>query len=311
MASLGPWPRPAARPARPPGVFPPRAAEKRGGGLDGFGYSRRLLLALLGGLLAVGLGWSDRSLAADAADQPPLRVGIYDHSGGSAKGPQSLRRFLTDDVGVSCRSLTPEEIRQGRLAEVDVLIMPGGSGSKQSKMLEESGREAIREFVRDGGGYVGICAGAYLASAHYSWSLHLINAQVVDREHWARGTGTCTLEFTPLGQQTLGEPSPRGEVYYGQGPLLAPYDKEELPSYETLAEYASEIAKKGAPRGVMIGTTAIARAPFGAGRVICFSPHPEKSSGPNHWMLHGVLWAGGRELPVLTTPLAQGISDED
>jgi len=29
----------------------------------------------------------------------------------------------------------------------------------------------------------------------------------------------------------------------------------------------------------MRGTTAIARAPFGEGRVICFSPHPEKTAG--------------------------------
>ena len=44
----------------------------------------------------------------------------------------------------------------------------------------------------------------------------------------------------------------------------------------------------------MIGTTAIARSKFGRGRVICFSPHPESSRGPNHFIRAGVRWAADR-----------------
>jgi len=235
-----------------------------------------------------------------AAEKELIRVGIYDHSTGTAKGPKSLRRFLVEESGFRCVKLTPADIRAGKLADVDVLIMPGGSGSGQSRNLEAEGREAIREFVRGGGGYVGICAGAYLATSHYDWSLHLINAQVVDREHWARGTGTCRLKLTEVGRSELGEPADEVDVYYGQGPLLAPHDRVDLPAYQTLAEYASEIAKKGAPTGVMIGTTAIARAEFGAGRVICYSPHPEVATGPNHLMAGGVRWAAGIDQPAVT-----------
>lgn len=219
-----------------------------------------------------------------------IRVGVYDNSTGTAKGPKNLRRFLVEEAGFHCVKLTPSDIQNGKLSDVDVLIMPGGSGSAQAKNLGEQGCKNVRDFVLAGGGYVGICAGAYLASAHYSWSLNLINAQVVDREHWARGTGTCRLKLTPMGISSLAESEEEIEVYYGQGPLLAPHDNKDLPAYETLAEYATEIAKKGAPTGVMIGTTAIARACFGDGRVICFSPHPEVSDGPNHLIIEGVKW---------------------
>jgi len=219
-----------------------------------------------------------------------IRVGIYDNSTGTAKGPKNLRRFLVEDAGFKCIKLTPSDIQNGKLSDIDVLIMPGGSGSAQAKNLGEQGCKNVRDFVQAGGGYVGICAGAYLASAHYTWSLNLMNAQVVDREHWARGTGTCRLKLTSIGKSSLAESEEEIEVYYGQGPLLAPYDNKDLPAYETLAEYATEIAKKGAPTGVMIGTTAIARACFGDGRVICFSPHPEVSDGPNHLIIEGVKW---------------------
>jgi len=220
-----------------------------------------------------------------------VNVAIYDHSDGSANGPKYLVRILTEEAGFATRRVRPEEIRDGVLNEVDVLIMPGGSGSGQAERLGETGRDAIRGFVDQGGGYVGICAGAYLASEHYSWSLGLLNARVWDRAHWARGTGDVTLHLEPNGQQLLGHPSDRVQVFYGQGPLLVPGNSPQLPAYEVLAVYKSEIARNGAPAAAMTDTHAIVRSVFGKGRVICFSPHPEKSAGPNHLMAAGVRWA--------------------
>ncbi|MCA9106781.1 MAG: hypothetical protein KDA83_15270, partial [Planctomycetales bacterium] len=87
-----------------------------------------------------------------------VRVAIYDHSDGSANGPRNLLRILNEDAGFSASRVTPQQIRDGVLGEFDVLIMPGGSGSAQSKNLEPEGRAEVTRFVNDGGGYVGICA---------------------------------------------------------------------------------------------------------------------------------------------------------
>jgi glutamine amidotransferase-like uncharacterized protein len=219
------------------------------------------------------------------------RVAIYDHSDGSAAGPQNLMQFLTRSEGFECQRVTPAEIQEGILKDFDVLIIPGGSGSLQSKKLEEAGLHQVRQFVKAGGGYVGICAGSYLASTQYSWSLGLINARVWDRAHWARGTGDVQLAMTASGRRLLNEVQPQVKVMYGQGPLLLPDTQPNLPGYEVLAEYQTEVALKGAPEGSMVGTHAIIRSKYGDGRVICFSPHPEKEGGPRHLMLEGVRWA--------------------
>jgi glutamine amidotransferase-like uncharacterized protein len=246
--------------------------------------------------LVLGLLAAYPVLRADTAGEAkPLRVAIYNHSGGTAKAPTALMKFLTEPAGFKCREVKPDDVRDGCLKDFDVLIVPGGSGSKQAEKLEPAGREKIVAFVRDGHGYVGICAGSYLATTDYTWSLGLLNAKVIDRAHWARGTGPVKLAFTPAGKEALGQKSDEVEVYYGQGPLLAPGGKTEPAAYEPLATFASEIAKKGSPTGVMPGTTAIARGTFGKGRVICFSPHPEVSGGPNHLIAAGVHWAGGKE----------------
>ncbi|MFM9148181.1 MAG: BPL-N domain-containing protein [Verrucomicrobiota bacterium] len=39
-------------------------------------------------------------------------------------------------------------------------MFTGGSGSAEAEGLGVAGREEVRKFVREGGGYVGICAGA-------------------------------------------------------------------------------------------------------------------------------------------------------
>jgi hypothetical protein len=248
-------------------------------------------------VLGAGAAWADPPIASEA---PVLRVAIYDHSEGTARGPKNLQRFLVEPAGFQCTRVKPEEIRAGCLKDFDILIVPGGSGSRQAANLQEEGREQVRQFVREGGGFVGICAGSYLATTNYSWSLGLLNAKVIDSKHWARGTGQVRLTVTGPGKQTLGNDDDQVEVYYGQGPLLGPGDKEEPAPYEPLALYADEIAKKGAPTGVMIGTTAIARGTFGQGRVLCFSPHLEVKDGPNQMVLEGVRWVGGAKQPATT-----------
>ena len=60
-----------------------------------------------------------------------------------------------------------------------------------------------------------------------------------------------------------------------------------------LASYATEMRKNDAPPGVMKGTTAIARGKFGKGRVVCFSPHPEKTPGRETFLQAAVEWAAG------------------
>ena len=247
------------------------------------------------------------SLTSLGCSAEPVRIGVYSHSTNETKAAGIVRVFsliLTKEKGYALQRVKPQDIRAGGLTNLDVLIMPGGSGSKQATNLETSGCEAIRQFVKNGGGYVGICAGAYLASSHYPWSLSLINAQVIDRQHWARGKGNVILTFSEAGQRALGHPEAEVEVYYGQGPLYGRGTNDALPPYEELAVYKTEVAKEnvpeGVPMGVMPGKTAIARSEYGKGRVVCYSPHPEKPFQPVfHLIENGVRWAAGKEpIPV-------------
>ncbi len=226
-------------------------------------------------------------VAGETPSSGQVRVGVYCDVG-AGPSHQDLLTSIAKLENVSVRKLMADDIRSGALGDVDVLIQPGGSGGGQGRHLGESGREAIRGFIREGGGFIGICAGAYLASADYPWSLHVLDARVVDRSHWARGKGTVQIELTDAGRRLLNSTEQQLAIFYGQGPLLAPRNHSDIADYETLATFKTEIAKNGAPEGVMKGTTAIASGEFGRGRVLCFSPHPEMTEGLER-MVHAAI----------------------
>ena len=232
-------------------------------------------------------------LLASLVSAAPIKVAVF-QGDGVGKSCTNLMTTLDSSSKIQFKvsRITTAEIIAGKLDEFDVLIHPGGSGSKQGNDLGEDGRQQVRQFVSQGGGFLGVCAGAYLATNDYTWSLNLIDAKVVDRKHWARGTGTVQLELSPSGQDLFKAKSSELEIFYGQGPLLArrEWDDPKTPDYESLAIYGSEIAKNGAPNGIMKGTSAAVRCDYGKGRVFCFSAHPELTEGLHYLIPTVVQW---------------------
>lgn len=260
-------------------------------------YAVNMMQRIRWAVVALGLVSVAGLVSLRAADAPAapatLRVGVYDGQGTSGS-LENLLKALDEFQDLHVRRLSAEAIRSGELGGVQVLIHPGGSGSRQGDGIGSEGRLREQAFVRDGGGYVGICAGAYLATCQYTWSLHILDAKVLDRAHWARGFGPVDIGLTPHGREMLGVSDPRRTIYYHQGPLLAPAHDPDVPDYEELARFETEIARNGAPEGVMRGTTAIAAGQFGKGRVFCFSPHPERTDGLHELVHRAVVWAAGR-----------------
>ncbi len=242
-------------------------------------------------LLAIVAPLSQPAWGEETADRQPIRIAIYADLGASKEAP-NLTRCLSPAAEFVYELVTAKDIRDGALDRFDVVIHPGGSRSKQAKALGADGCKSVCRFVERGGGYVGICAGAYLA-AHYPGALGLLDARRVDREHWARGTGEVQLRLTESGRNALGVDRETLAIHYGQGPLLAPDHNDDIPDYELLATYETEIAENGAPAGVMKGTAAIVRGIYGRGRVFCFSPHPEKTDGLETLVHAAVRWAAG------------------
>ena len=76
-------------------------------------------------------------------------------------------------LGVPSRLVKAKEIAEGALSgkpgrdgRARLLLAPGGSAGRKARLLGPAGREAVRDFVRNGGAYLGFCGGAGLALSH-------------------------------------------------------------------------------------------------------------------------------------------------
>ncbi len=238
-----------------------------------------------------------------ATDASRTRVAVYDAGGTGGKGVENLERILESKPTFILHHVGPADIQACVLDQFDVVIFPGGSGSKEAAAIGREGCAAVQEFVESGGGYVGICAGAFLATAKYDWSLALVNANTFTgnreipgvgvKSMWFRGSGNVKMELTDEGREILGDLPGLVELRYANGPILSPAGKEDLPEYIPLAFFRTEISKYEPQEGTMINTPAIVASEFGKGRAIAISPHPEGTAGLESLVQRAVTWVAG------------------
>jgi len=266
------------------------------------------LLLLMGGLAPVSAQNVKKPVAAPFVVPPDvngnkmiiappvktreIKVAIYRGPGSPQGGVDSVTNVLKPFPQVKVVVLSEQDVAVLNLSAYDVLVFPGGSGSGQSKGIGEAGLKNVRNFVSNGGGYVGICGGAYLACSGFSWGLGILNAGTVSSK-WMRGQAMLDLELAPAGPDLLGDVKGTFKVRYHNGPILKPADRTDIPAYTTVTIFKTEIADNGTPAGVQVNSPAHVISTFGKGRVFISSPHPENTPGLENFIPRGIFWAAG------------------
>ena len=234
-----------------------------------------------------------------------ISVGIFDGPGASSGGVNRFIDLIGRESDMQSSVVGPSEIRPETIRQFDVLLFPGGSGSRQGNALGETGRAAVRSFLARGKGCVGVCAGAFLCSAHYTWSLKVVDTSVFtgareiegvgSKQMWYRGkSANVQLELTSDGKTFFRGLPQKTMVRYHNGPIVSPMNDPLLPDYTVLAYFRSEVGLYPPQKGTMINTPAIVTAPFGRGRVVSISPHPESTAGLKSMIGTSIRWANGK-----------------
>ncbi len=88
-------------------------------------------------------------------------------------------------IGYTVSRLDADYINSESLDTFSILCVPGGDMYRYAQDISLLGKDNIRGFVSNGGGYIGICGGAYFAGEKVFWrgnqlsmtSLHYISAR--------------------------------------------------------------------------------------------------------------------------------------
>lgn len=266
----------------------------------------------------------DRTETAPSADLSPIklakRIAFLDGQNCASFCSDPFRLFF-DSYGLTVDWLTDEDVRLGKLGNYDLLIVPGGpdAGESYYEGLGEKGYEAIRNFVQQGGMYLGSCAGSYFpltaaqGTAQGDVWLNMIEAtDEFGLDYWRTGTGFVRIEFEdsdhPVAMSlALGEPSTM-DVIYWEGPAFSMLEDSNV---NVIARYKDFLASGMEPPSWSLvnnqiardamewsnpltrerfnlhlkGYPAIVEAPYGKGHMVLLSPHAEFGTcGTEHVM---------------------------
>ncbi len=216
------------------------------------------------------------------------RVAVFDDSGAMSStghGPAWLRANLSQRKDLLVEVVGGEEIRGGALARADVLLIGGGKSTPELNALGKDGREVVRDFVRNGGGYVGICAGAYLATLPVGKWNHLGLLPLNTSNTEADLNTPLAWENNPTSLARVEDARLNG------GPrFIVP---EGAKGIQVWARFTRN--EKGEDKKYpLAGSPAVLSGTFGKGTVVLFSTHCERRPTPSALFPETVRWCGSR-----------------
>ncbi len=251
--------------------------------------------------LAVTALEGDHAVAGRKKSEEAIHVGIYNGDGASPTCVIETFEAIRIDPDMIPSLIGPIDIYAGGLDRLDVIVFPGGSGSKQNLSLGSGSHDKVKDFVLvEGKGVVGICAGAYLVSDSEGYPcLRLLHADTIDRDHDKRGSAVCEIVFTREGLGIFPEMEDHeyGYIQYHDGPVFVPPSGVDEIRYEELAVNRSDVHTTGnAPSGMTPGKAFLLCEEVGRGRVFACAGHPESTVGMRWMVPRMVRWAARREL---------------
>jgi len=102
-------------------------------------------------------------LSVRAARVRAPKIAVFNGTG-NGLGPLTGFGKCLEALGFRYELIGKEEIIEGKLKGFDIFMMPGGDEPWYGIHLAGEGNECIREYIKEGGSYIGACAGAYYAA---------------------------------------------------------------------------------------------------------------------------------------------------
>ena len=260
-----------------------------------FLFSAAAILLLCAGCITV-----PRTAAEKPYTGKKLKAGFYVDRGSSGTGVLRLARLLYYSPQIETLTLLKgDDLVKGKLKGLDLVVMPGGSSQLQMTSMTPAGVKALQDFVKNGGSYVGVCAGFHITLNRPERAQLMPYTYQQDR---VGHKGTPLIQLTAEGKKMLNTDLDKIYVTYSKGPVAkeAQWDKGTC---KTLAVYKSSVAPNNRLGKSFYGTPAMIGGTYGKGKVIATSFHPEYKLETQHMVGELVYAVTGVKLtPKLPQP---------
>ena len=251
---------------------------------------KKIFLMLLFACALLAAGCRTKLCTGDlfsGTEEKRLKTGFFVDDGSRGGGVFKAARLLYHSPQLDVTLLDGKDIRDGKLDGLDLLVIPGGSSAVQFKMMQSTGAAKVREFVKRGGSYVGLCAGFH-CTLNRPDRIALLPYVYLNKTSGAQGT--LSVDISEKGASILDVKPGRYQVYYSSGPISKPGKSWEHGSAEVLGVYKNSIGLPGRKHYDYAGHPAILFGNHGKGKVAATSFHPEVNVA-NHCIFNGMIYA--------------------
>lgn len=225
--------------------------------------------------------------------------------------------------GLGCDLVRAEDVKKGILDSYRLLFVPGGWASNKIKRLGDEGVSAIKNFVFNGGNYLGFCGGAGLATRDGIGLLGIRRMPTKDRvpsfsgrirllcdghEIWgAAGQDTDIFHVWWPSQFVVEDPEIRILAKYGMAMPDAFSSDLNIGDVEASSDWRQleEIYRINLNPGRLIKEPALVEGRFGRGRALLSLIHFDTPGDANSAAVFGRLWkymGGGPKQPDISPP---------
>ncbi|MBN1786411.1 MAG: hypothetical protein JW825_05460 [Candidatus Methanofastidiosa archaeon] len=226
-------------------------------------------------------------------DSENLKIAIYIGHGASYSWIWFVKTFDSLDFN-EVYFLDESDIKNGELSNYDCLVLPGGDPFLIADGLLEEGLDKIRQFVKNGGTYIGVCAGTYLSIIFNDDPMPWLNfAEVPINNFSERPPEAIRMKYkyiVPYKDGFVFHPV-RGSLevgnkdmsfkapLYGGPSMMAPAENRLL-DYVDFDDKTLYLVEEDTAKKTMVGNAAGIRVPVGRGCLYLFGPHFEHPSYP-------------------------------
>lgn len=210
--------------------------------------------------------------AKNAETVPPLKVSVYLGDGARGIGAVEWCRLVNECPQMRMKLVDGKDIAAGALDGEDVVVMPGGNSKDEFTSLTEEGVKKFKEFILNGGGFVGTCAGCSILLNEEDRRLKIIPYERVGYTKLLN----ANFKITKAGAEALGIAEEPRRIRYSGGPIIRKTAKEiEHANFEVFGTYDFEASTNGRANKEMYGSPAILGGTYGKGKVFTTVAHPE------------------------------------
>ena len=232
----------------------------------------RFVLAFTALHLFAGCVSTTPASASSPVVQPRKKVAFFLDNGCGGRAVFCWVKLLTNSPELEVEFIDGKALRKNKLNGFDLIFCPGGGSARQLAAMQKRGQKIVKDFVRNGGAYLGICAGCF-SVLNRPDRLQMLPFDWVP--YGSGKTAVLAVDVDDAAAKALNIPKDCYWARYSGGPVIRKSAAPDRDTGKVLGVYKSSSGGFNRAPYNFVGTPAAVSAKYGKGKVVGVSFHPE------------------------------------